>query len=180
MRPSLSWANTFSEGHDDMNDLQLFNAARRNGIKMPVRALRASKIEKAPYWVTCAFLMQESGGGENVFGHDPGNFSGAGKVTKAKYLDYKRRRQSGAGMQGVGPMQLTWYSFQDMADDLGGCWRPYINVRVGLQILKSYRGTGMSWKDSARRYNGSGPAADAYANQMEVRFAHWQRITGGK
>ena len=69
-----------------------------------------------------------------MFGHDPGIFHGAGEVTKRKYLHYKQLRGSHGqgGMQGVGPAQLTYYTIQDRADKLGGCWRPGINIAVGL------------------------------------------------
>ena len=50
-------------------------------------------------------LQKESGGGSNVFGHDPTIFVGAGTVTRAKYLEYKRQRVASGNtlMQGVGP-----------------------------------------------------------------------------
>jgi hypothetical protein len=41
------------------------------------------------------------------------------------------------GMQGVGPAQLTYYSYQDDADKEGGCWKPRQNIRIGLRLLKS-------------------------------------------
>jgi hypothetical protein len=153
--------------------------AGQHGIKMPIRAYRAARKVGVPYWVACAFLMQETSGGMNVFGHDPGNYSGAGVVTKRKYLDYKRRRQAGYGMQGVGPMQLTWYTFQDRADELGGCWRPSINIRVGLEIVKQHYQASGSWVEAARRYNGSGAAANVYAASMAARFAYWRDVLAG-
>lgn len=149
--------------------------ARTHGIIIPTIAARASEKADVPYYVTCAFLMQESDGGQNVFGHDPTIFAGAGPVTKLKYLAYRRQRAE-SGMQGVGPMQLTWWEFQDRADTLGGCWKPDINVLVGLQIVRAHHVATGSWVEAARRYNGSGAAADAYAAQMAERFATWQEV----
>ena len=45
-------------------------------------------------------LIKESGGGKNVFGHDPTIFVGAGTVTKAKYLEYKKRRVASGNKRG--------------------------------------------------------------------------------
>jgi soluble lytic murein transglycosylase-like protein len=157
--------------------LRELSALKKHGIEYPLYTwweARRAKIELA---VLCAVLDQESGGGRNVFGHDPTIFAGAGTVTKAKYLAYKKQRGSKGegGMQGVGPMQLTWYSFQDRADKLGGCWKPQINIRVGCEILRRYMdewGTkplGL-WK-VFKTYNGS----EAYATAVMARVAIWRR-----
>lgn len=145
--------------------------ARKHGIRMPFRAWRAAQATGVPYAVVCAFLMQETSGGQNIFGHDPTIFVGAGQVTKPKYLAYRAKRRAGGGMQGVGPMQLTWWEFQDEADAAGGCWKPYVNILVGCRLLARYRDTGASWHEVARRYNG----AEAYADQMDRRFDDWRR-----
>jgi hypothetical protein len=131
-----------------------------------------------PYWVTCAFLMQETSGGTNEFGHDPTIFIGAGTVTKSKYLKYKAERIRTGQMQGVGPMQLTWYAFQDRADALGGCWKPYCNLVAGLEYLKGLHDHFGDWESVARVYNGSGPRAEAYARMMKIRFASWRGFLG--
>src|SRR5687768_10363640 len=151
-------------------DLDQIQTAKRNGIVIPVRAYRAAEKAGIPYAVACAFLMQESAGGQNVFGHDPTQFVGAGKVTKKKYLTYRERRRAGKGMQGVGPMQLTWWEFQDAADEMGGCWKPYVNMLFAFQLLARYREAHGNWRDAARQYNGSGPAAEAYADRVKQRI----------
>lgn len=156
--------------------LRRIEKARRAGIQIPVIAFVAARRAGIPYWMACAFLVKESAGGENVFGHDPTIFAGAGTVTKKKYLAYLAERKRTGKMQGVGPMQLTWYAFQDQADRLGGCWKPYYNCLVGFQIIRGYLDQGLSPRDAARLYNGSGPAAEAYADDMEQRFPKWQRI----
>jgi putative peptidoglycan binding protein len=148
--------------------------ARNNGIVISQIAWDASQEVGVPFWATCAFLVQESGGGHNVFGHDPTIFVGAGDVTKAKYLDYKAERIKTGQCQGVGPMQLTFHTFQDEADALGGSWVPEHNVTEGLRILKGFIDNGNSWHEAAFHYNGS----EAYAIQMDARFALWQRLLG--
>ena len=152
--------------------------ARRAGIKIPVIAFVAAKRAGIPYWMACAFLVQESAGGQNVFGHDPSIFEGAGKVTKDKYLEYRRQRIASGNrkMQGVGPMQLTWWEFQDEADRAGGAWKPYYNSLIGFKIIRKYLDAGMTPQQAATRYNGSGPAAEAYGREMNTRFETWRRI----
>ena len=81
-------------------------------------------------------------------------------------------------MQGVGPCQLTWFSFQDDADKLGGCWKPQVNMRVGFQRLASLVRT---HGDSvgARMYNGSGDAAVAYSADLLKKAAAWKARLDG-
>jgi putative peptidoglycan binding protein len=151
--------------------------AHAHGIVIPQIAFDVSRSVGVPFWATCAFLMQESGGGHNVFGHDAGMpFAGAGEVTESKYRDYKAERIKTGHCQGVGPMQLTFHTFQDEADAMGGAWLPIHNVTEGMRIVKQYVDGGASWHEAARRYNGSGEAAEAYADQMDDRFTFWQGV----
>ncbi len=153
--------------------------AEENGIVIPARAARAAEDAGIPYAVACAFLEQESAGGQNIFGNDPGNYSGAGAVTEAKYADYKRRRQAGEGMQGVGPMQLTYWSLQDGADALGGCWRPRYNMLYAFRLLAQYHRTHGNWHAAAYQYNGSGDAAAVYADEVTAKITKWAGILHG-
>jgi hypothetical protein len=139
--------------------------ARRAGLGLPL---------------ACALLEKESGGGRNVFGHDPTIFVGAGEVTRAKYAEYKRRRVASGNrmMQGVGPCQLTWWEFQDTADREGGCWRPEINIRVGFRHLAALiKAHGAA--EGARRYNGSGAAAEAYSRDLLAKAKTWEAKLAG-
>jgi hypothetical protein len=158
----------------------LIERLRAGGIVHPQVTIAEAQHAGLRLAVACAMLEKETAGGHNVFGHDPTIFVGAGKVTKAKYLAYKKQRVASGNkrMQGVGPCQLTWYEFQDEADREGGCWRPEINIRVGFRRLaaniKQY-----GEADGARRYNGTGPAADAYSADLLRRAALWdQRLAG--
>ncbi|NUR08128.1 MAG: hypothetical protein HOQ45_14110, partial [Nocardioidaceae bacterium] len=158
------------------SDARRIHTARRTGCAMADTALRATRRARIPFYVGCAFLKQESGGGRNVFGHDPSIFAGAGTVTKAKYLRYKHLRKRTGAMQGVGPMQLTWYSYQDRADRLGGAWRPYVNMLVGFRHLAGLHRRLGSWHEAARAYNGSGPMAHRYADQVSRRLTAERRV----
>lgn len=151
--------------------------ATANGLANAQTAWDAAVAVGVPYWATCAFLEQESGG-RNIFGHDGGAsgwFSGRGEVTETNYAEYKAGRDAGKGAQGVGPMQLTYGPFQDEADALGGCWEPAHNITVGLSILKRIVAAGKTWHQAAAAYNGS----EAYAVQMDARFTRWQQLLAG-
>ena len=125
----------------------------------------------------CTMLEKESGGGRNVFGSDGVSTGGAYRkgeaVTEENYKAYKAARLAKrAGAQGVGPTQLTWPPLQIRADELGGCWRPEVNMRVGFEhlrdLIKAY-GT----RGGFRRYNGSGPAAERYADDAMAKLTRW-------
>lgn len=149
--------------------------AKRNGIKHPVLAYRAAKKAGIPFWVACAFLMQETGGGANVWGHDPTWMVGYPKVNADVYAVYEAHRER-FGFQGVGPMQLTYGPLQDQAYKVGvGPWDPYSNMLTGFNIIAGYRLAGKTWYGTALRYNGSA----AYADQMIQRFYDWRDILGG-
>lgn len=127
-------------------------------------------------------LELESGGGRNVWGHDPvataGWYVPGSVVTRVAYLDYRRARTSRT-LQGVGPCQLTSADLQDAADALGGCWDWYWNAVVGFGHLASLMKASGA-RNGFRSYNGSGPAAEAYAdhamngNDATAGLAAWR------
>lgn len=148
--------------------------AKRNGIGYALTAIRiADKLEHVGRPLAIAMLEQESGG-RNVFGHDPTIYSGAGKVTEAKYKAYRawRRGSNNTKMQGVGPLQLTWWQFQDEADAMGGCWKPAINIEYGLRKLDKLIAT-YGREEGIKRYNGSGAAANAYSLSVRAKADKW-------
>ena len=155
---------------------RLIKKLRRKGIKMPRRAVEESVRTKCRLACACVLLVKESGGGMNVYGNDPVRCNGTptgGTVTEANYRSYKANR-SRCGAQGVGPLQLTFRGFQDQADEQGGCWKPRVNIRVGLGIFAGYmREDGM--RTAYRKYNGSGPAAERYADDAMRLTRIWQR-----
>jgi hypothetical protein len=172
------------------------NVARFHGIQIPGVAWNASEEAGVPFSVICAFLTQESGGGANIYGHDvdtielpdgtvrttPRPFWGHGQVTETNYAAYlverdlgvreKRWEHLGHRSQGVGPMQLTFWTIQDEADREGGCWNPRTNILTGARILKRHRETGKSWWQTALAYNGK----ESYANEMLDRIQQWRRL----
>jgi uncharacterized protein YcbK (DUF882 family) len=158
----------------------LIDRLRAEGIVAPRIAIEEAKRAGLPLELACALLEKESGGGRNVYGHDPSIFRGAGAVTRENYAAYRKQRiaSGNRSMQGVGPCQLTWWEFQDQADAQGGCWRPRINMRVGfLHLANLIKRYGQS--DGARRYNGSGAAAEAYSRDLLVKARRWESLIDG-
>ena len=125
-------------------------------------------------------LEKESHGGRNVYGHDPvktgGNYELGGPVTEGNFRKYKAHRKE-FGAQGVGPTQLTFPGFQDMADERGGCFDFRVNCLVGFEILAGHiRAKGVH--DGFRAYNGSGEAAERYADDAMSKLAVWRSRLG--
>jgi len=143
-----------------------------------VELAAAARLELA---AAATLLEKESGGGHNVFGHDDvetgGNYEKGGKVTEEAYRKYKAHRRE-FGAQGVGPTQLTFPDFQDRADARGGCFDFRVNCLVGFEILADHIGT-RGVHDGFRAYNGSGPAAERYADDAVTKLAVWRSRLGG-
>lgn len=157
-------------------DLHMIVRAKRHGARYPNILIAEARRAHVPISLAFAVCEQETGF-RNVFGHDPTIYVGAGTVTKRKYLAYKRARGT-TRMQGVGPMQLTWWSTQDAADREGGCWDPRYSIRVGLRLLaQNIQAHGEHAGIAA--YNGTGPAAQRYADQVLARAGHWHHVLSG-
>lgn len=99
------------------------------------------------------------------------------RVTRARYAFYKLRRGRW-GAQGVGPCQLTWPGYQDLADRRGGCWRFAVNIAVGAEVIaglvKQYGG----WMAALATYNAGSPSSAAgqdYARRVQARRQLWVR-----
>ena len=78
-------------------DLLYARRAKKAGANYSLRIIMEARRAGIPLSLAFAIIEQESNF-QNVFGHDPTIFSGAGEVTKSKYLAYKRRR--GHGLSG--------------------------------------------------------------------------------
>lgn len=167
------------------SDLRMVDLLRRRGLKYPRITIEETRRVGLPLSYALAFLEKESSGrdtdgvnrfGLNLFGNDPNaNPVRGGFVSEGRYRDYLRNRRDGRGMQGVGPLQLTWWEFQDMADRLGGCWVPRFNMRVGFGIAKNLIRT-HGKLGGAARWNGAGDAAAAYAADWIQRQDRWHDL----
>jgi soluble lytic murein transglycosylase-like protein len=151
-----------AKAHGFYNSLRTAMEARRAGISTSLGF---------------ALIEQESTNGSNVFGHDPTIFVGAGRVTREKYLNYKRSRKASQNrlMQGVGPCQLTYYSFQDEADRMGGCWIPKYNIRLGFTHLAGLIKEHGELKGLAIYNGGAANPSYDYARSVLERKAKWHK-----
>jgi hypothetical protein len=151
----------------------------RAGIVYPNWTRRAATLAGIGLDFLCAILMLETAGGQSVWGHDPGPFSGAGPVTQANYRAYAAIRDSTGECQGCGSMQLTSRGYQVEADAAGGCWSPEHNIAVGAHILAGLlKEHGGNVHDAAAAYNGTGPAAEAYGARAVALTAHFHAVLG--
>lgn len=142
---------------------------------MATHILAACKTARLPLSYALATVEKESGF-RNVFGNDPTNsiprsWKGT-RVTRSKYLVYRVNRRRGKGMQGIGPTQLTWYEFQDQADKIGGCYKPYANLVVGFRLMKNLIAQ-HGKQGGAQRFNGAGTAAEEYGRDWVRRQENW-------
>lgn len=152
------------------------------GLGLADEIVLAAQLESLDLAVAATIISKESGG-RNVWGSDPqstaGTYTKGAVVTQADYLAYRNAVQAGLiGRQGVGPAQCTSAAYQNQADDLGGCWSPVANMRSGFRgiggLINKY-----GVREGFVRYNGSGPAAEAYANDAVSKYAVWQQRLAG-
>jgi len=125
----------------------------------------------------CVALLENESGGRNIFGADPGGYALPTQwydtpVTRYKYTIYKIRRNMGMTPNGVGPCQLTSTDLQKEAERLGGCWKPHYNMIVGFVFLKQLQDQ-YGRRNGFRSFNGSGPAAESYADRAIERSNIW-------
>ncbi|RJQ82039.1 hypothetical protein D5S17_03725 [Pseudonocardiaceae bacterium YIM PH 21723] len=157
----------------------LESAIIAGGILPEIAGIAVAEADRAglPLAIGCVVLMKESSGGQNVYGHDAVDCGPVGgPVTEENYREYLANRDS-CGCQGVGPVQLTYWAIQDLADELGGCWRPEINIRVGFEMLAGYLREG-SVQDAFSRYNTGQPGDSPYAKDAMDLLPEWEAIVG--
>jgi hypothetical protein len=167
-------------------DNKLVFVIEQYGLQNGADCLKASRAVGLDLSYCCALLEMESGG-RNIFGGDPWNPREYPKgaalpvswsetpVTRAKYTYYKLRRNRGMQPNGVGPCQLTSAGVQMLAEDKGGCWKPLHNMEIGFGLLKrliTINGKFMGYQE----YNGSGPAAEAYARNATGLQIQWHNL----
>lgn len=153
-----------------------------NGIQNVAPIIAAARMEGMDLAVAATLVAGESWG-RHIWGHDAVSTGGAyvkgGAVTKSNYLAYRNLMRAGRiGRQGVGICQCTSAQYQDTADQLGGAWDMLANCRSGFRGAQSLiRAYGL--RGGMRRYNGSGSAAERYADAFMARYATWSgRLSG--
>lgn len=132
--------------------------------------------------VACTTTQLESGG-RNIYGADPasswmnrGPFGTLWErpVTPGNFKWFWSEVEKGAVSNGVGAKQLTSASLIAAANRRGGAWIPEHNCAEGDEFfLELIHETGSLWA-AFYHYNGSGAAADAYANNALAIVGDWR------
>jgi hypothetical protein len=149
--------------HGMVGSLRLLMEARSAGI---------TAVAGGGQSLALALRTQETGikGNGNVWGHDPTIFVGGRdkkhhhdygpELTERAVREYLKDRgpRGEGGMQGAGPLQLTYWTFQDRAMRLGGLWVTRWNYQVGFEdlahLIQVYRGHKNPVEMALAVYNG--------------------------
>lgn len=160
-------------------EAQLAGLLKDQGFSFGPQLLLARTVSLVGLPLAFALIIHESGG-ENVWGHDfygdqraPG--WGWGAVTEANVERFLVQRNASGRSNGCGLTQLTSPSLQDEAMEAGGLWVPQHQMAVGLHDLHdliSEHGLGAG----VAAYNGSGPAAAAYAKEVLALAEHYKGL----
>lgn len=163
--------------------MALADALAAAGIGYSATVLQACADHQVPPELVCVLLVKETGGGRNIYGHDQRDgvlaypYAPRGvdvEVTEANYAEYLAAVAAGGLRNGVGPLQLTHWSLQQRADELGGCWDPACSIPAGVEhfarLLRAYGLPG-----AFERWRGVGPGA-AYAEHAMSLLPNWQRV----
>lgn len=159
-----------------MDNQQLAQLISDYGIANADACLQATQEHNRPTLPRALALLENESAGRNIFGDEGGACPPEWleqEVTQHRYTIYKARRDAGDAPNGVGPTQLTDPGLQIAAERAGGCWIPLHNMQVGFATLHQLIETSDLW-EGYRRYNGSGPAADAYADRAVERARIWE------
>jgi hypothetical protein len=158
-----------------VRDVRAAVRARRAGARYALRIVREARRSGVDPALALALVERESDF-RNVFGNDLVTSPQArgGRVTRGRYRLYRDLRERGYGAQGIGLTQLTWPSFQDAADGIGGCWKPRCQLRVGFDVLAEHIRT-RGERAGLAAYTG-GARADRYAAQVLDGALRWGRI----
>lgn len=155
-------------------DYLLARRANRHGAKYALRIVWEARRAHVPISLAFAIVEKESGF-KNIVGHDPGGPHPGVKVTRQVVRDILASRTS----NGVGLTQLTYKPLIREAEGMGGAHLPKYQLRVGFhelgRLIKSY-----GLHAGMVHYNGSGPAALAYANDLAARARRWHHYLEGK
>ncbi len=144
------------------------------GMQNAQACVEAQDAKNRPELSQCLAMLENESGGRNIFGGEgtacPEEWYEQ-EVTEPRYVVYRERRDKGFSPNGVGPTQITDPGLQIDAQELGGCWRPRLNMDVGFGFLHQLMVEHGS-QGGFEAYNGSGPAAVAYAE----RAMQWTTI----
>lgn len=154
-------------------DLTLARRARRHGARYCLRIIWEARRAGIPISLGFALVEHESAF-RNICGHDPGGPHLGAPVTRRVVQDILRSSVS----NGIGLTQLTYKGYIREAERLGGAHRPKYQLRVGFQaignLIERYGEV-----DGIKRYNGDGPAAVRYSQDVRAAAGRWHRYLRG-
>lgn len=152
---------------------------KRHGVRAPRSVIAEAKRANLDLADAVTMLEQETGiPQQNIFGCDHGDVGDRPPychqaVTRERIQRWWPIHQS--QMNGVGWTQITWYTYVEEAQRLGGAHKVKYQMRVGFKALADLiRAYGV--QDGHRRYNGSGAAAEAYGRRAVDLRRKWQQI----
>lgn len=138
-------------------------------VLKPRVVIEEAKRAGLPLRYALAMLQKETGiPQKNIFGCD----HGAGKAFCHQNVTEARVKKLLASnlANGVGWTQLTYRPFVFEAQKLGGAHKPRFQMRVGFKVLAGLQDQ-FGPQQGFARYNGSGPAAQAYGREA-MQFAN--------
>lgn len=162
-----------------MTRKQLAERLKRKGVKQPYVVIDEAK--KADIRVATALALLENETGipqRNVFGCDHGE----GRAFCHEHVTKERvQKLLASGLaNGIGWPQLTYRPYVLEAEKLGGAHKPRFQMRVAFRVLRGNYDRTNSLREMYRLYNGSGPAAEAYALLALQRREKWFAVTNGQ
>jgi hypothetical protein len=134
--------------------------------------------------LACALVEQESNG-RNIFGCDHGNVGDRPPychqaATKERVQALRTGGSYRHGMNGIGPVQLTWWEFVEKAEALGGAHIPANNCRVGFTDLVSMLDVeGFGYLEALGAYNAGRSnyqlgITNGYAGAVAAKHRVWK------
>jgi len=148
----------------------------RHGVERPLLVLSEAKRANLKPEYALAMLENETGIPQrNVFGCDAGPRSTVPYCGQEVTRERVQLLLASGYSNGVGWTQLTYRPLVFEADAIGGAHLPKYQMRIGFRTLANHMLVYGVW-GGFRAYNGSGPAAEAYANQAIDRAKRWKRI----
>lgn len=153
-------------------DLIVARRAKRAGATNSLRIVY--EAHRAQVRVSDAFeLVDAESGFRNIFGADEHAPFAHLKVTADRVAALIRSVIAGGVSNGVGLTQLTYLPYILAAQQLGGAHVPRNQLRVGIGLLGSLQRAHGGRRAGFRAYNGSGPAAEAYAEARLAGALKW-------
>ena len=140
-----------------------------------------AKSEDLDLALACALVEQESGG-YNIFGCELGPVD-----DRPPYCHHQVTRErvqkliASPFMNGVGLTQLTWFTFVEDTEALGGAHEPRNQARIGFRLLRQYLEK-YPYLEALGAYN-AGEAnrrsvLDTYAAPLAERHNKWKALVG--